>query len=95
MKYDIWMQICDFIVKHDIKAKIQVQCIFEEFLLHSLYALYTKTVPAALCRIFWKCPNYTPTRDLIETCQLPCVKRIGRTLSDPLRVWIRQRLGAQ
>lgn len=93
MEFSVWIKICDYIQAHRIQEKIQVQCIFEEFLIHSLHALYTKTTPASLCKVFWELPSYMPSISHIESCTLPCVKRIDRNNTNPQRVWIRQRLG--
>lgn len=87
------------ILEYDAAVKI-AQCVltlpfeeetmFEESLLASLYCAITKRRPAhRLTHIFWNRASVAPSIEDILQCKEPCVKRVSREYTDPVRVWQR------
>ena len=72
-----------------INSKYYIDFSYEEILLQSIYKKLSNCYPVHLCKMFWKLPNYTPTKDDIINQNLHCVKRICRNYNDPIRAWIR------
>ena len=72
-----------------INSKYYIDFSYEEILLQSIYKKLSNLYPVHLCKMFWKLPNYTPTKDDIINQDLPCVKRICRDYNNPIRAWIR------
>lgn len=91
IEFSIMEKISTFIKEHRIKENVQYQTVFEEFLLSTLYTYYTGRDLGSLCRIFWELREYSPSKEHILACSLPCVKRVSREYNSPVRVWLRER----
>jgi len=91
LPYDTMAKIVDFTRDNNISSKIQNESVFEEILLPTLYSHFTGKKLMTLCKIFWNKPGYAPSISEIEAELLPCVKRVDRKYSDPIRTWLRER----
>jgi len=61
----------------------------EEFIPQSLCMGYNSQLKY-LCNVFWNLPQYTPCKQDILNCTLPCVKRVSRDVNNPIRIWLRE-----
>ncbi len=87
--YNIASSIYSFCKDNKIKENIECNTVFEEIILPTLYAYYTSKYPSYICYVFWDSPNYTPTIQQIEIQDKPCVKRVQRSMNDPVRQWLK------
>lgn len=78
-----------FSINNALADNITNNSVFEEILPGSLYAYFTDKMPAHICKIFWERPGYSPSKEDILSCTLPCVKRVNRNMQDPVRQWLR------
>jgi hypothetical protein len=83
-------KIYTFTIEKQLLENFTHDVVVEEIIPGTLYAYFTGRKPYHICKVFWDLPNYTPTIQHIQACELPCVKRVERSLTNPVRQWLRQ-----
>jgi hypothetical protein len=92
-EYDKMQSVLEFINDNNIQEYTNVitpKAPCEEFLLPSIYALFTGYLNDSICKVFWDLPNYTPSFEQIIECEYPCVKRVDREYNNDIRVKLRE-----
>lgn len=88
--WSVMGQMVELDTKIGMRALLKGNLPFEEILLPSLLSFFGRT-GTTICKVFWESPDYTPTKDEIEQCnRYACVKRVKRSVYDPIRVWQRE-----
>jgi len=86
--YNIMSQIYTFVTSNRLIENIIQQTVFEEIFPGTLYAYFTGKKPYHICKVFWEKPGCAPSIDDIRACGDPCVKRVARTMQNPVRQWL-------
>ncbi len=92
-EYEAMIKVVEFINTNNIEQYTHIitskpPC--EEFLLPSIYALFTGYVNDTICKLFLELHNYTPSFEQIIECEYPCVKRVHREYNNDIRVKLRE-----
>ena len=85
----IMENIYTFVMGQRIFEQITYNTIFEEILPATLFAYSTGKKPFCICKVFWDKKEYTPSIEDIRECSAPCVKRVARSMNDPVREWLK------
>lgn len=88
--WSVMRQVSDFEKAHNLRRFAHQNVTYEEILWTTLINMFLGHEVENMCEVFWDLPNYTPSIENIQQSTKPCVKRVSRTMDDPVRVWQRE-----